>query len=79
MELLCRTDYSTESRPKLFILDSLFFDEYSITKPYESKMVMIVERKRVEIITNYKMLLGLHEIVLQKLPSPVTQKTMNTL
>ena len=51
MELLYRKDYSAESRPKLLILDSLFLEEFSITKPSESKMSMIVEKKRVQIIT----------------------------
>ena len=50
LELLYRKDYSTESRPKLFILDSLFLEEFSITKLSESKMSMIVEKKRVQII-----------------------------
>ena len=56
-------------------------EEYSITKPSESKMSMIVEKNRVQtiithhqndIITNYKMLFGIHENVLQNLPSPLS-------
>ena len=50
MELLYRKDYSTESRPKLLILDCLFLEEFSITKPSESKMSMIVEKNRVQMI-----------------------------
>ena len=50
MELLYRKDYSTESRPKLLILDCLFLEEFSIRKPSESKMSMIVEKKRARII-----------------------------
>ena len=50
MELLYRKDYSTESRPKLLILDCLFLEEFSLTKPSESKMSMIVQRQRVQII-----------------------------
>ena len=46
-------------------------------------MSMIVEKKRVhiitnsslnDIVTNYEMLLGVYENVLQKLPSPLSQK-----
>ena len=50
MELLYRKDYSTESRPKLLILGSLFLEEFSITKPSESKMSIIIEKKRDQII-----------------------------
>ena len=50
MELLYWKDYFTESRPKLLILDCLFSEEFSITKPSESKMSMRVEKKRVQII-----------------------------
>ena len=50
MELLYRKDYSTESRPKLLILGSLVLEEFSITKPSETKMSMIVEKKRDQII-----------------------------
>ena len=49
-ELLYMKDYSTERRPKLLILDCLFLEEFSITKPSESKMSIIVEKKRVQII-----------------------------
>ena len=54
MELLYRKDYSTESpesRPKPLLLGSLFLEEFSVKKPSESKMSMIVEKKRVQIIT----------------------------
>ena len=33
MELLYRKGYSTEIKPKLFIVGSLFLEELSITKP----------------------------------------------
>ena len=47
MELLYRKDYSTESRPKLFALGSLLGGIYHHKKLSESKMSMIVEKKRV--------------------------------
>ena len=50
MELLYRKDYSTERRPKLLTLGSLFMEELSITKPSESQMIMIVEKEMVQII-----------------------------
>ena len=57
MELLYRKDYSTESRPKLLSLGSLYLDGFSITKPSEIKMS--------------RMLLGVHENVLQNSTSPL--------
>ena len=48
MELLNRKGYSTATRPKQLILGSLFLEEFSITKPSESQM--IVEKKRVQIL-----------------------------
>ena len=53
MDLLYRKDYSTESRPTLLILGSLFSEEFSITKQSESELSMIVEKERVEIIIIY--------------------------
>ena len=50
MELLNRKGYSTATRPKQLILGSLFLEEFSITKPSESQMSMIVEKKRVQIL-----------------------------
>ena len=50
MELLYRKDYSTESGPKLLILGSLFLEEFSITKPSESIMSIVAEKRRVQII-----------------------------
>ena len=48
-ELLYRKDYSTENRAKLLILGSLYLEEFNITQPSESKMSIIVEKKRVLI------------------------------
>ena len=45
-----RKDYSIETKPKLLILDSLFKDEFSIVTPSGSKISIIVEWKRVQII-----------------------------
>ena len=45
MALLNRKDYSADNWPKLLILDCLFLKGFSITKPTESKMSMIVERR----------------------------------
>ena len=53
MELMYRNDYSAESRPKLLLLGSLVLEEFSITKPSETKMSMIVEKKRDQIIRIY--------------------------
>ena len=41
--MLYMKDYLTDSRPKLLILDSLFLEEFSITKSSESTMSIIVE------------------------------------
>ena len=49
MELLYRKDYFTQTRPKLLILGSLFLEEFRIKKPSESKMCMIVDKRRVQI------------------------------
>ena len=80
MELLYRKDYS-ESRPKPLIIDSLFFGEFSITKPSESKMSNYdiwrddgsnnYNSSPKDIITNYNTLLGVHENVPQKSHSPL--------
>ena len=43
MELFYREDYSTEPKPKLVILDSLFEEEFSITEPSGCKMGIIVK------------------------------------
>ena len=43
MELLYRKDYATETRPGLFIFGYLILEEFSPTKPSESKISMIVE------------------------------------
>ena len=49
----CRKDYSTETRPQLFILGSLVLEEFSMKKLSRINMCMIVEKKRVEAIMFY--------------------------
>ena len=80
MKLLYKKDYFTVTKPKLHILGSSFEEEFSITKLSESKMSTYNTCSWIEngknnhnsspndIIINYKTLLGVHEIGLQKLP-----------